>query len=72
MLAPQVLVILLLAQWDRPAHAFAILGLGLAQVAAMRVLLRDPRAKAPWYNGTGITLYVAGMMVAAFAVRGLA
>jgi chlorophyll synthase len=38
----------------------------------MRVLLRDPKAKAPWYNGTGVVLYVSGMMVAAFALRGLA
>jgi chlorophyll synthase len=37
----------------------------------MRVLLRDPKGKAPWYNGTGITLYVSGMMIAAFALRGL-
>jgi chlorophyll synthase len=37
----------------------------------MRVMLRDPRGKAPWYNGTGVVLYVAGMMVAAFALRGL-
>ena len=36
----------------------------------MRVLLRDPKGKAPWYNATGVTLYVAGMMVAAFALAG--
>ena len=38
----------------------------------MRVLLRDPEGRAPWYNATGVTLYVAGMMTAAFALRGLA
>jgi chlorophyll synthase len=32
-------------------------------------LLRDPKAQAPWYNGTGTTLYVAGMMVAAIVLR---
>jgi len=32
-------------------------------------LLRDPKAQAPWYNGTGTTLYVAGMMITAFALR---
>ena len=42
------------------------------QIPAMRVLLRDPKGKAPWYNGTGVTLYVTGMMVTAFALRGLA
>jgi chlorophyll synthase len=35
-------------------------------------LLRDPLANTPWYQGTGITLYVSGMMIAAFAIRGLA
>ena len=44
----------------------------MAQLLAMRVLLRDPRGRAPWYNGTGVTLYVAGMMVAALALRGAA
>jgi chlorophyll synthase len=44
----------------------------LAQVAAMRVLFRDPKGKAPWYNGTGVVLYVTGMMISAFAIRGMA
>jgi chlorophyll/bacteriochlorophyll a synthase len=35
----------------------------------MRVLLTDPKGRTPWYNGTGITLYVSGMMIAAFALR---
>ena len=26
-------------------------------------LLRDPRRHAPWYNATGTTLYVLGMLV---------
>ncbi len=71
MVIPQVLVICCLALWDRPYHGLAVLGLLLAQLAAMRVMLRDPKAKAPWYNGTGVTLYVSGMMVTAFAVRTL-
>lgn len=71
MAVPQVAVILALAAWDRPYHAAAILALLLLQGLAMRVLLRDPKGKAPWYNGTGVTLYVAGMMIAAFALRGM-
>jgi len=31
----------------------------------------DPRAYAGWYNATGTTLYVLGMLVSAFAVRAL-
>ena len=42
----------------------------LAQVLLMRKLLRQPREMAPWYNGTGTTLYVLGMMIVAFAIRG--
>jgi chlorophyll synthase len=72
MAGPQVAVVLALASWDRPAHAAAILALLLLQGLAMRVLLRDPKGKAPWYNATGVMLYVAGMMVAAFALRSVA
>lgn len=72
MALPQVAVIGLLLAWGRPVHA-ALIGLALlAQGAAMRVMLRDPRAKAPWYNGTGVLLYILGMMAAAVALRGLA
>lgn len=67
----QILVITLLVIWGKPIHAGIITALLVAQLFAMRVLLRDPAGKCPWYNGTGVTLYVLGMMVAAFAIRGL-
>jgi chlorophyll/bacteriochlorophyll a synthase len=57
-----------LGRADARGHRAASL---LAQGAAMRVLLRDPKAKAPWYNGTGVLLYVLGMLTAAFALSGL-
>ena len=68
----QALVVCLLVIWGKPWHALAVLAVLLAQVAAMRVLFRDPKGKAPWYNGTGVVLYVTGMMISAFAIRGLA
>ncbi|PKP85660.1 MAG: bacteriochlorophyll/chlorophyll a synthase [Alphaproteobacteria bacterium HGW-Alphaproteobacteria-2] len=71
MTLPQLLVIGLLLHWDRPWHALAVAALLAGQLAAMRRLMDDPRARAPWYNATGVTLYVSGMMVAAFALRGL-
>ena len=37
----------------------------------MRRFLRDPLARALWYSGFGVPLFVAGMMVSAFALRGL-
>lgn len=67
----QMLVIMLLVIWGKPLHGLAVTVALLGQFAAMRVLLRDPKAKAPWYNGTGVLLYVSGMMVSAFALRGL-
>lgn len=72
MALPQVLVAALLLSWDKPLHALAICAALAAQGWAMTVLFKDPKGKAPWYNATGVSLYVLGMMVAAFAVRGLA
>jgi chlorophyll synthase len=71
MAVPQIAVIVLLAWWGRPIHAFAVAGVLVAQVTLMRTLLSDPRGRAAWYNGTGIVLFVSGMMISAFAIRGL-
>ena len=71
MVLPQLVVIGLLLHWDRPVHAIVVVGLVLAQLLAMRRLLRDPRRFAPWYNATGVTFYVLGMLASALAVRGL-
>ncbi|MEM7745438.1 MAG: chlorophyll synthase ChlG [Pseudomonadota bacterium] len=72
MAVPQILVVGLLVGWDRPWHALGVLGVLFAQGLLMRRLLADPKGRAPWYNGTGIVLYVSGMMVTAFALGGLA
>ncbi|MBH9536750.1 chlorophyll synthase ChlG [Novosphingopyxis sp. YJ-S2-01] len=69
MLVPQLIVAALLFAEAMPVRGGAILLLALGQLALMRRLVRDPVRFAPWYNGTGVVLYVAGMMVAAFAVR---
>lgn len=71
MALPQAMVIALLFMWDRPLHALAIVAVLALQLWAMRVLLTDPKGRAPWYNGTGVMLYVGGMMIAAFAIRTL-
>ncbi|MDJ0825367.1 MAG: chlorophyll synthase ChlG [Rhodobacter sp.] len=71
MAVPQLVVVSMLVIWGRPWHALAVAAVLLAQLAAMRVMLRDPKAKAPWYNSTGVVFYVAGMMITAFAVRTL-
>ena len=67
----QALVIALLLIWDRPWHALAVTALLAGQFWAMKTLLSDPKGRAPWYNATGIAMYVSGMMITAFAIRTL-
>jgi chlorophyll/bacteriochlorophyll a synthase len=69
MAAPQAVVVFLLLRWGHPIHALAVAGLMLGQFALMARLLRDPRGQAAFYNATGTTLYVLGMLVSAFALR---
>ena len=69
MAVPQVIVIALLALWQRPLYAAIVGVLLLAQLLLMRRLLQRPRELAPWYNATGISLYVLGMLASALAVR---
>ena len=71
MLVPQIFVILALAKWGQSTQAAIILALVLGQLWAMSVMLKDPKAKAPWYNATGVLMYVSGMMVSAFALRAM-
>ncbi|BAR98365.1 chlorophyll synthase ChlG [Blastochloris viridis] len=68
MAVPQMVVIGLLAYWDRPVHALIVGGLLAAQFVLMVSLLKDPKGKAAWYNATGTTLYVLGMLTSAFAL----
>jgi chlorophyll synthase len=57
MVVPQVLVVLLL--------------IGL-QLVLMDHFLDRAKERAYWYSGFGVPVFVAGMMVSAFALRGLA
>lgn len=68
---PQLLIVAMLLIWDRMAFGATVAALLVLQFLAMRILLRNPKANAPWYNATGVSLYVTGMMVTAFAVRTL-
>jgi chlorophyll synthase len=71
MAVPQVVVVALLMTWGEPTYAAAVGAVILAQLACMARLLKAPRDLAPWYNATGVTLYVTGMMIAAVAIRPL-
>ncbi|KPF59113.1 bacteriochlorophyll/chlorophyll a synthase [beta proteobacterium AAP51] len=72
MAVPQVVVIGLLLAWGQPWHALAIAALLTGQALMMRRFLADPVRHALWYSGFGVPLFVSGMMVSAFALRGLA
>ena len=69
MAIPQVAVIVLLDHWQMPSHALGVAVLLAAQLLMMRRFLATPSQLAIWYSGFGIPLYVAGMMVSAFALR---
>ena len=68
MAAPQVVVVALLLTLHQPIAAAAV-GVSLAvQLRLMARLMRDPAKFAPWYNATGTSLYVLGMLGAGIAL----
>ncbi len=71
MALPQVVVVGFLIAWDRPIYAAVVAVLTIAQLFLMAHFLKSPRERAPWYNGTGISCYVLGMLVSAFALAGI-
>jgi chlorophyll synthase len=68
MAAPQLAAAGLLLAWDRPWFAGLLLAGIAAQGLLMARLLRDPQRYAPWYNATGTSLFVLGMLACAVAV----
>jgi chlorophyll/bacteriochlorophyll a synthase len=73
MALPQAIVIGLLAYWGAPMMAVLVSVLWLGQLFLMERLLDErPKDIVPWYNATGVTLYVLGMLASAYAVRLLA
>jgi len=70
MLLPQLVVIGLLIDWQLLPSAAAVTGVVVAQILAMKKLLTDPKLLAPWYNATGVSLYVLGMMGTAIGLGG--
>jgi chlorophyll synthase len=68
MAVPQVVVIAVLLEWGNRIHAGIVAALLVVQLELMVRLLRSPRERATWYSATGVSLYVLGMLVSAFAV----
>ena len=69
MLLAQAAVVACLLAWDRPWHAGAVALCVAAQLLMMRRFVVKPVARALWLSGLGVPLYVAGMMISAFALR---
>jgi chlorophyll synthase len=68
MAVPQLFIVALLATSGANWQALAVSLLIIAQLFAMVRLLKKPEELAPWYNATGVTAYVSGMMVTATAL----
>ena len=69
MAVPQIVVIALLSHWGAPWHAASVGALLLAQGVLMAWFMAKPIERALSYSGFGVPLFVAGMMVSAFALR---
>ncbi|NCV48937.1 MAG: chlorophyll synthase ChlG [Rhodobacterales bacterium] len=68
MAAPQIFVVALLYSWGLPLFSAFVLLLVFGQFIAMRRLLSDPERYAPWYNSTGVLMFVSGMMVCSIGI----
>jgi chlorophyll synthase len=71
MAVPQIVVVALLLHWGHGLAAGVVAALLAGQCALMPRLLRDPVRHTPWYNATGTSLYVFGMLAAAIGLGGV-
>ena len=71
MIVPQLAVILLLFSWNNIAQALVVIVLVLGQLQMMQRFVASPTERALKLSAFGVPLLVTGMMVSAFALRGL-
>ena len=64
----QIAVISTFVQLKMYSIALVILILLCIQLVAMSKMLTNPKKLVPWYNGTGVLLYVIGMMISAIGL----
>ncbi len=65
MLFPQLIVISLFYFWGSLILALTLAVCVLLQSLSMIFLIRDPEKNTPFFNMTGVLLYIAGMMLSA-------
>jgi chlorophyll synthase len=71
MALPQLVVAALLAHWGLIFSAALVAFSVASQFVFMQKLIDNPAREAPFYNATGVSLYVLGMLTAAIGLRGL-
>ncbi|MBL8584701.1 MAG: chlorophyll synthase ChlG [Rhizobiaceae bacterium] len=71
MAIPQLGVVALLLAWGFTVHAAIVAALLAGQAGCMIRLLSDPLRRAAWFNATGTTMFVFGMLASAFAARAM-
>jgi chlorophyll synthase len=71
MALPQLVVAYLLASWGLVFFAALVAFSVASQYLFMQKLIANPAREAPFYNATGVSLYVLGMLTAAIGLRGL-
>jgi chlorophyll/bacteriochlorophyll a synthase len=65
----QLFVIMTFVVWDRWLVVLIVGALFVAQLPLQRKLIADPRGNAIFYNASGTTLFVWGMLAAAIGLR---
>ena len=65
MLFPQLVVISLFYFWGSLILALTLAFCVLLQASSMTFLMRDPEKNTPFFNMTGVLLYITGMMLSA-------
>ena len=71
MLVAQWAVAILLLEWGSPNSALAVLLLSVCQLPLMLRFIQSPVEKALSVSAFGVPLFVSGMMVSAWSLRGL-
>ncbi len=71
MLFAQWAVAILLLEWGSPNSALAVLLLSMCQLPLMLRFIQSPVEKALSVSAFGVPLFVSGMMVSAWSLRGL-
>ena len=68
MVLAQMIITIFLFAFNMLGFSMIICALLILQIMAMFKMMKNPKELVPWYNGTGVLLYVLGMMITAFAV----